>query len=118
VGTEESQTGLARYVPSMNAVLPLSRAKKTVFGISPRNLQQIMALDLLLDDDVQMVTLLGTAGTGKTLLALAAGMYKCFQEQGGGGGRYERLLVARPIMPLGKDIGFLPGSKDESSPPG
>jgi len=105
---EESQTGLARYVPSINAVLPLSRMKKAIFGISPRNLQQIMALDLLLDDDVQMVTLMGTAGTGKTLLALAAGMHKCFQEQ-----RYERLLVARPIMPLGKDIGFLPGTKDE-----
>jgi PhoH-like ATPase len=105
---EESQTGLARFVPSLNAVLPLSRMKKAIFGISPRNLQQIMALDLLLDDDVQMVTLMGTAGTGKTLLALAAGMHKCFQEQ-----RYERLLVARPIMPLGKDIGFLPGTKDE-----
>jgi PhoH-like ATPase len=92
----------------MNAVLPLSRMKKAVFGITPRNLQQIMALDLLLDDDVQMVTLMGTAGTGKTLLALAAGMHKCFQEQ-----RYERLLVARPIMPMGRDIGFLPGTKDE-----
>lgn len=107
-GGEESQTGLARFVPSINAVLPLSRMKKAIFGISPRNLQQIMALDLLLDDDVQMVTLMGTAGTGKTLLALAAGMHKCFQEQ-----RYERLLVARPIMPMGRDIGFLPGTKDE-----
>lgn len=104
----ESQTGLARYVASMGAVLPLARAKKPIFGITARNVQQIMALDLLLDDDVQMVTLMGTAGTGKTLLALAAGMSKCFQEN-----RYERLLVARPIMPLGKDIGYLPGSKDE-----
>lgn len=105
---EESHTGLARYVPSMNALAPLSRTKKAVFGIIPRNVQQTMALDLLLDDDVQMVTLMGTAGTGKTLLALAAAMHKCFNDH-----RYERLLVARPIMPLGKDIGFLPGSKDE-----
>lgn len=105
---EESQAGLARYVPSMGAVLPLSRTKRAVFGIIPRNLQQTMALDLLLDDDVQMVTLMGTAGTGKTLLALAAAMHKCFTDH-----KYERLLVARPIMPLGKDIGFLPGSKDE-----
>ncbi|HVT80100.1 MAG TPA: PhoH family protein, partial [Phycisphaerae bacterium] len=89
------------------------RTRKAVYGIIPRNVQQTMALDLLLDDDVQMVTLMGTAGTGKTLLALAAGMYKCFQDGGGSGVKYERLLVARPIMPLGKDIGFLPGSKDE-----
>ncbi|MEI8197458.1 MAG: PhoH family protein [Phycisphaerae bacterium] len=103
-----SQVGLARYVPTLGAVLPLSRSKKPVFGIIPRNLQQTMALDLLLDDDVQMVTLMGTAGTGKTLLALAAGMVKCFTEH-----KYERLLVARPIMPMGKDIGYLPGTKDE-----
>jgi PhoH-like ATPase len=108
VDGSDSQTGLARFVPGMSAVLPLSRAKKPIFGITPRNVQQIMALDLLLDDDVQMVTLMGTAGTGKTLLALAAGMNKCFQDT-----HYERLLVARPIMPMGKDIGYLPGSKDE-----
>ena len=105
---DPSQTGLGRFVTALHAVLPLTRTKKACFGILPRNLQQIMALDLLLDDDIQMVTLMGTAGTGKTLLALAAGMTKCFNDQ-----RYERLLVARPIMPLGRDIGFLPGSKDE-----
>jgi len=105
---DESQVGLGRYVPTMQAVLPLSRTKKSVFGIIPRNLQQTMALDLLLDDEVPMVTLMGTAGTGKTLLVLAAAMHKCFNEH-----KYERLLVARPIMPMGKDIGYLPGSKDE-----
>ena len=105
---DANQTGLARYVSSLESLLPLTRSKKACFGIIPRNVQQTMALDLLLDDDVQMVTLMGTAGTGKTLLALAAGMTKVFNEQ-----RYERMLVARPIMPLGRDIGFLPGSKDE-----
>ena len=105
---DESQAGLARYVASLGGLFPLSRTKRAVFGIIPRNLEQTMALDLLLDDEVQMVTLLGTAGTGKTLLALAAAMVKCVTEH-----KYERLLVARPIMPLGKDIGFLPGTKDE-----
>jgi PhoH-like ATPase len=73
-----------------------------------RNVQQTMALDLLLDDDIKLVTLLGTAGTGKTLLALAAGMLKTINEQ-----RYDRMLVARPIMPLGRDIGYLPGDVED-----
>ena len=67
-----------------------------------------MALDLLLDEEVRFLTLLGGAGTGKTLLALAAGMKQVVRD-----GTYDKLLVARPIMPMGKDIGFLPGSKDD-----
>jgi PhoH-like ATPase len=67
-----------------------------------------MAMDLLLDDEIRLVTLLGSAGTGKTLLAVAAGMAKVFNEE-----RYDKLLVARPIMPMGRDIGYLPGDKDE-----
>ena len=79
-----------------------------MFGILPRNVQQTMALDLLLDDEVKLITLLGSAGTGKTLLAIAAGLAKTMAEQ-----RYDKLLVARPIMPMGRDIGYLPGDKDE-----
>ena len=79
-----------------------------VFGIMPRNLQQTMALDLLLDESVKLVSLIGSAGTGKTLLAIAAGMTKVLNEQ-----MYQKLLCARPIMPLGRDIGYLPGDKDE-----
>jgi PhoH-like ATPase len=67
-----------------------------------------MALELLLDDSVKLVSLIGSAGTGKTLLALAAGMTKVLNEQ-----VYQKLLCARPIMPLGRDIGYLPGGKDE-----
>ena len=64
-----------------------------------RNLQQTMALDLLLDDEVRLVSLIGPAGTGKTLMAIAAGLHKVFREE-----RFDKLLVARPIMPLGRDI--------------
>lgn len=105
---EEGHTGLARRLADTNHVIPVTQPRKPTFGIMARNVQQTMALDLLLDDEVRMVTLIGAAGTGKTLLAVAAGMAKVFTD-----GRYEKLLVARPIMPMGRDIGYLPGDKDE-----
>ncbi|MEO1236453.1 MAG: PhoH family protein [Planctomycetota bacterium] len=105
---DESHTGLARRLADTDHLIPIHAPRKPVFGIMARNAQQTMALDLLLDDDLKLITLLGTAGTGKTLLALAAGMAKVFTEQ-----RYDKLLVARPIMPMGRDIGYLPGDKDE-----
>ena len=67
-----------------------------------------MAFELLMDDQVQLVTLVGRAGTGKTLLAIAAGLHRVIRDK-----RYEKMLVSRPIMPLGRDIGYLPGDKDE-----
>ncbi len=105
---DESHSGLARRVSDTDHVIVVTGSRKPIFGVMPRNIQQTMALDLLLDDEVRLITLTGGAGTGKTLLAMAAGMYKVFQEE-----RYDRLLVARPIMPMGRDIGFLPGDKDE-----
>jgi PhoH-like ATPase len=105
---DESHTGLARLLGETGYFIPIHGPRKPVFGIMARNVQQTMALDLLLDDDIKLVTLLGTAGTGKTLLAIAAGMAKLMNEQ-----RYDKLLVARPIMPIGRDIGYLPGTKDE-----
>ncbi|MEM1109865.1 MAG: PhoH family protein [Planctomycetota bacterium] len=105
---DESHTGLSRRLSDTDHLIPIQAPRKPVFGIMARNVQQTMALDLLLDDDIKLITLLGTAGTGKTLLALAAGMAKVFTEQ-----RYDKLLVARPIMPMGRDIGYLPGDKDE-----
>ena len=106
--TEESHTGLARRLADTDHCIPVTGPRKPVFGILPRNSQQTMALDLLLDDEIRLVTLLGMAGTGKTLIAIAAGMLKTLNEE-----RYDKLLVARPIMPMGRDIGFLPGDKDE-----
>ncbi|MEL7483491.1 MAG: PhoH family protein [Planctomycetota bacterium] len=109
---DPNHTGLARRLASRMAetetVIPVTGPRKPVYGIIARNAQQTMALDLLLDDEIRLITLLGSAGTGKTLLALAAGMSKVFNDD-----RYEKLLVARPIMPMGRDIGYLPGDKDE-----
>ena len=83
-----------------------------IWGIRPRNVQQTMALELLLRTDLPLVTLIGKAGTGKTLLALAAGLMQTEDL-----GTYKKLLVARPIVPVGKDIGFLPGEKEEKLRP-
>ena len=105
---DESHTGLARRLADTGHLIPVTPPRKPVFGIMARNVQQTMALDLLLDDEIKLVTLLGSAGTGKTLVAIAAGMTKALTEE-----RYEKLLVARPIMPMGRDIGYLPGDKDE-----
>jgi PhoH-like ATPase len=107
--TDPGHTALARYkLDNGGGIVPVRPRRGPVFGILPRNLQQTMALDLLLDDSVRLVSLIGSAGTGKTLLALAAGMVKLLNEQ-----VYQKMLVARPIMPLGRDIGYLPGDKDE-----
>jgi PhoH-like ATPase len=112
--TDENHTAIARYrAPAKpgegdGVIVPVRPRRGPVFGIMPRNLQQTMALELLLDDSVKLVSLIGNAGTGKTLLAIAAGMTKVLNEQ-----VYQKLLCARPIMPLGRDIGYLPGGKDE-----
>ena len=89
-------------------IVPMNPKIESVFHIKPRSREQRMALELLMDDSVQLVTLVGQAGTGKTLLALAAGLEKVMVQK-----RYDRILVTRPIMPFGKDIGYLPGHKEE-----
>ena len=88
-------------------LVPVDRSRTdSVWNVSPRNREQRMAFDLLLDPAVKLVTLVGGAGTGKTLLALAAAMQLVLNEN-----VYDRILVSRPIIPLGNDIGFLPGDK-------
>ena len=106
-----SRTALGRYDASRGEVRALKVPRDGVMGIRPRNKEQTFALDLLLDDSVRLVTLVGKAGTGKTLLALAAGLKRTLE------GAYSRLLVSRPVMPLGRDIGFLPGDIDEKLGP-
>ena len=108
----ESNLALTRYEKNKNALIPLKKRAEGIWGIFPKNLEQSLALDLLLDDSVKLVTLVGKAGTGKTILALAAGLLKTIDE-----GRYHRLLVSRPIFPMGKDIGYLPGDIEEKLNP-
>ncbi len=104
----ENTSGIGKYDASTGEVVRLMSLPPNIWGIKPMNMEQHCALDLLLRDDVKLVTLIGQAGTGKTLLALAAGLRKVFDE-----GTYNRILVSRPIMPLGRDIGYLPGLKEE-----
>lgn len=87
---------------------PLIPIEKGIWGIKPLNEEQQCGIDLLLRDDIDLVTFIGQAGTGKTLLALTVGLKKVFDDDD-----FKRILVSRPIMPLGKDIGFLPGTKEE-----
>jgi PhoH-like ATPase len=107
-----SQTALARYNQQKRALVPILGTKHGVWGITARNKQQQFALDLLLNDDIRLVTLVGRAGTGKTLLALAAGLEKTIEARA-----FQRLVVSRPVFPLGKDIGFLPGDIEEKLRP-
>jgi PhoH-like ATPase len=107
-----NHTALGRYDGQKNTVVGLRVAREGVMGVRPRNKEQTFALDLLLDDAVRLVTLIGKAGTGKTLLALAAGLKRTTEDNA-----YSRLLVSRPIMPLGRDLGFLPGDVDEKLNP-
>ncbi len=104
---DPNHTAIAR-LRGDGSLIPVRGRRGPVFGIMPRNLQQTMALDLLMDDSVKLVSLIGAAGTGKTLLALAAGFAKTLNEE-----VYQKMLCARPIMPLGRDIGYLPGDKDQ-----
>jgi PhoH-like ATPase len=107
-----NHTALGRYDGGNDKVVPIRKLREGVWGIRPRNKEQHYALDLLLNDDIKLVTLVGKAGTGKTLLALAAGLQKAIEDES-----YHKLLVSRPIFPLGRDIGYLPGDIEEKLNP-
>ena len=105
-------TVLARAANDEPMIRLLQRQKDNVWGIRPRNKEQTYAFDLLLDDSVRLVTLTGKAGTGKTLLAIAAGLSKVVDDQ-----VFKKPIVSRPIFPLGKDLGYLPGTIEEKLNP-
>lgn len=110
-----NKTALARFI---NKDLPIKKLREfkgknnAVFGVESRNREQSYAMDLLLDPSVPIVTLVGKAGSGKTLSAIAAGLAQLMEEQ-----RYTRLIVSRPVQPLGRDIGYLPGTLEEKMSP-
>ena len=107
-----TKSALLKVNSDASRLEPLFLGNDAVWGISARNAQQRMALELLLNDDIPLVTITGKAGTGKTLLALAAGLFKVEDAH-----KYKKLLIARPVVPMGKDIGYLPGEKDEKLRP-
>ncbi len=108
-----SHTAMSRLSATKGKLVPLIRAgKEGIWGIRPRNMEQSYAMDLLLSDEIKLVTIVGKAGTGKTLLAIAAGLHKTTEE-----GLYQKLLVSRPVFPLGRDIGYLPGDIEQKMNP-
>ena len=106
------KSALARWDKPLGKGVPVKKLRDGVWGIKPRNKEQHFGLDLLLNDEIKLVTLVGKAGTGKTLLAIAAGLAKVTDEQ-----VFSKLLVSRPIFPLGRDIGYLPGDIEDKLNP-
>jgi len=126
--TNEKKTALARFITYSWALQPVQNYKNGLWGVRARNKEQSFALDLLMDPSVQVVSLIGKAGSGKTLLAIAAGleqvvnkdttlMSAAFEGKISLEGEYKRLIVSRPIQPMGKDIGFLPGTMEDKMKP-
>ena len=112
--SSEKKTALARFT-NYNSSIKKIVDKNDVWGVKSRNKEQKFALDLLLDHNVPVVTLVGKAGSGKTLCAIAAGLHQTVED--GQESTYRRLIITRPIQPLGRDIGYLPGSMEEKMIP-
>lgn len=105
-------SGIARITSDCKGLVPIKNYSSGVWGIQPKNKEQRHALELLMDDEIKLVTLAGQAGTGKTLISIAAALHKVTEEN-----IYRKLLVSRPVIPMGKDIGYLPGSLQEKMNP-
>ncbi len=103
----EKKTALGRYLNDHTPLRRLHKDKKGVWGIKPRNKEQSFLIDALMDPDIEVVTAIGKAGSGKTLCAIAAALEQTLDDRSS---TYTRVIVSRPVQPLGKDIGFLPGT--------
>lgn len=111
--TNEKKTALAKFKDYHIPLRKILKANHNVWSTKPRNKEQQFAFDLLLDPEVPVVSLVGKAGSGKTLLALAAGLEQTF----GKGTTYKKIVVTKPVQPVGKDIGFLPGTVEDKMLP-
>jgi PhoH-like ATPase len=110
--TNPKKAALTKVDATGTKLIPIIDCREGVWGIKPRNREQHYAFDALLDDRVKLVTLMGKAGTGKTLLAMAAGLKRTVMDR-----EFRRLVVARPTISMGKELGFLPGSLEEKLAP-
>ena len=105
---DPKKTAMGRCDPSDPSLIRALNPEPAPWGIRPLNKEQRCAMELLLDDNVKLITLIGTAGTGKTLISLACGLQKAVDDN-----IYKRLIICRSVVPVGRDIGFLPGTKEE-----
>jgi PhoH-like ATPase len=110
--TNPKRTALTKVDPTGTRLIPILDVREGIWGIKPRNREQHFAFDALLDDRIKLVTLMGKAGTGKTLMAMAAGLKRTVLDR-----EFRRLVVARPTISMGKELGFLPGSLEEKLNP-
>ena len=124
--SNDKKTALSRFLRYGERLQSIDEHKDGLWGVRARNKEQMFALDLLMDPDVQVVSLIGKAGSGKTLMAIAAGLEQVvlnekikrkLKNEKYLSSTYKRLVVSRPVMPMGKDIGFLPGSLEEKMAP-
>ena len=110
--TNPKRTALGKVDASGAKLIPILDCREGIWGIKPRNREQHFAFDALLDDRVKLVTLMGKAGTGKTLIAMAAGLKRTVLDR-----EFRRLVVARPTISMGRELGFLPGTLEEKLNP-
>jgi PhoH-like ATPase len=111
--SNDKKTALAKFENYNSPLQKIVKSNKKIWSTEPRNKEQQFAFELLLDPDIPVVSLVGKAGSGKTLLALASGLEQTF----GKGALYKKIVVTKPVEPVGKDIGFLPGSMEEKMLP-
>jgi len=111
----EKKTALSKFMGYGLPLKVVASYKSGIWGVVPRNKEQSFSLDLLLDPDVAVVSLIGKAGSGKTLMAVAAGLHQVMESDKKA--TYTKLVISRPIQPMGRDIGYLPGTLEEKMIP-